>query len=48
MCYQINTFATYNRWEFETKARLTTKMAIVIFVRLADSVGFVIKYGSEC
>ena len=48
MFYQINTFATCNRWEFETKAGLTTKMAIVIFARLADSVGFVIKYGSEC
>ena len=43
MCYPINTFATCNRWEFETKARLTTKMAIVIFVRLADSVGFEIE-----
>ena len=43
MCYPINTFATCNRWEFETKAGLTTKMAIVIFVRLADSVGFEIE-----
>ena len=43
MCYPINTFATCNRWEFETKAGLTTKMAIVISVRLADSVGFEIE-----
>ena len=33
-----------NMWR--KTAGLTTKMAI--FTRLADSVGFVIKYGSEC